>query len=144
MLGNRTRSGFTLIELMLVVAVIAILMAMAIPAFYSSRKHANEVSAIASLRAFSTSENVYRLRYGAYATLPDMIAANCVDDSYSDGVKSGYIFTTEGVPDKVGWAIDARPVVAGVTGDRSFYVDDSGVIRYKEGAGAGPGDEPVD
>ena len=137
-------SGFTLIELMLVVAVIAILMAMAIPAFYNTRKHANEISAIASLRSISTSENVYRIRFGTYASLPDLIAANCMDDSYADTVKSGYIFMTEGLPNKINWAMNARPAVPGVSGDRCFFIDDSGVIRYKDGVPAGPADEPVD
>ncbi len=143
--GWRTgRRGFSLIELMLVVTLLAIILAMAIPAFLSSRKHANEVSAISSLRTLSSIQNVYRIRFGTYGTLQALGDVQLVDNNLGSGRKAGYTFTVSGsgISDCT-WAFSAAPVEPGVTGDRWFFVDESGVIRGKEGSEASTSDSPI-
>ncbi len=142
---NTARSrGFTLLEMMLVVAVIAIIAAIAIPTLTSSRKHANESSAISSLRTFTTAQVQYRTRFGSYAVPVDLSNGGYVDNSFADSQKSGYFFTASGAPSDVTWDVTAQPVSPGVTGNRWFRVDESGVIRFKEGAAPTPSDPAVD
>ncbi len=138
------RRAFSLLELMIVVAVIAIIIAIAIPAMTSSRKHANESSAISSLRTYTTAQVQYRTRYGAYAVPGDLTTGGFVDNSFADSQKSGYLFTASGAPNDVTWDISAQPVNPGVTGNRWFRVDESGVIRFKEGGLPAPSDPAVD
>jgi prepilin-type N-terminal cleavage/methylation domain-containing protein len=135
--------GFTLIELMLVVTLLAILIVMAIPGLAGSRKHANEASAISNLRSISSMQNVYRVRFGAYGSLADLINAGCVDDSFADGQKTGYAYNTPNAPSQITWSVSANPVTPGTSGDRWFYVDESGVIRFREGGAATPADSAV-
>ncbi len=142
--GWRTgRRGFSLIELMLVVTLLAIILAMAIPAFVSSRKHANEVSAISSLRTLSSIQFTYRNRFGVFGSLADLITARYVDDSFSDGMKSGYRFASNGGASAIAWAVSAGPIAPGVSGDRWFYVDETGVIHVRDGAAATPADPAI-
>jgi prepilin-type N-terminal cleavage/methylation domain-containing protein len=141
--AQRSR-GFTLLELMLVVTVIGIVAAMALPGFANARKHANEASAISSLRTFSSAETQYRTRFGLYAAVPELASGGFVDDSFSDGERSGYRFISSAGPSDVTWAITAQPVSPGVSGNRWFRVDESGVIRVKDGAAPSPVDPAVD
>lgn len=142
--GTRRRNAFTLIELMLVVAVIAIVAALAIPSLVQGRKSANEGSTVSALRTLTTAQLWYRRRFEVYGTLPDLVAAGCVDESWGDLLRSGYVFDLAVSPDGVSWAAVAEPQTPGVTGDRFFYVDDSGVIRYRDGAPATLADAAID
>ena len=86
-------SGFTLIELMIVVAIIAIIAAIAIPSLLNARKAGNEVSAISSLRTLTTVSEQYRTRFGRFP--PDfdpLVATGYIDTNLGGGVKSGYDF----------------------------------------------------
>ncbi len=135
--------GFTLIELMLVVTVLSILVAMAVPFFLASKKQANETSAIASLRIISLVENQYRVRFGSYGLLPDLESGGYLDSGFEDSEKSGYEFAESGPISAVSWAFTAEPISPGTSGDRCFYVDSSGVIRFKLGAPAGSADAAI-
>jgi prepilin-type N-terminal cleavage/methylation domain-containing protein len=136
--------GFTLLELMIVVTLIAVVAAIAIPSLTQARKSANEASAIASLRTISTSQMHYRMRFQAYATLSDFIAAGTLDESWSDGVRSGYVYLCIAPAGTSTWTATADPQVPGVTGDRYFFIDTSGVIRFKVGGAAASSDSPID
>jgi type IV pilus assembly protein PilA len=142
---RRTGSpGFTLLELMMVITVLSILVVLAVAGYSNSRKSANEASAIASLRTVSSMQSIYRVRFGSYATLTDLTTNGYMDDSYSDGEKSGYVFSSSAVPSEVAWALSAQPLNPGVSGDRRFFVDESGVIRFNPLVPATPTDPPVE
>ncbi len=148
----RREGGFSLIELLVVVAVILIIAAIAIPNFIRSKLRANEASAVASMRVITTAETTYSNAYGTgYAPLANLGGASpctasantacLVDSALSSGVKSGYSFTIP-VPGALGttsvqnnsYQAHADPLTRGTTGTNSFYVDDSGVIRFNSSA----------
>jgi type IV pilus assembly protein PilA len=154
---RRNQKGFSLIELLIVVAIILIIAAIAIPNLLRSKMAANEASAVASLRAINTSCIAYSMTYGigfpgALTNLgptspATSTSADLIDSVLSAGVKSGYSFTyTAGavqgglVPS---YALKAVPVVPDQTGTRYFYTDASGVIRQNVGAAATSASTPL-
>lgn len=137
------RSGLTLIELMVVVALLAILIAMALPNLQNSRKAAHESRVIAFCNMIVTASAQYRLRYGEFPRDEiDLMDSGMVPDYGGTAWFSAYAFQYVGSPD--GWHLSATPAVPGYTGDRSFYVDQSGVIRYSDTAPATSVSTPVD
>jgi type IV pilus assembly protein PilA len=139
----RKQKGFTLIELMIVVAIILIIAAIAIPNLTRSRASANEASAVASLHAIGEAQTEYSTTYpqigfaGKLSQLgpssdgkPTSNAANLVAGDLASGSKSGYKFTlTGGGPQ---YTIVASPQTPGSTGVRSFCSDQSSVIYYSD------------
>ncbi len=137
------KQGFTLIELMIVVAIIAIIAAIAIPSLLAARISGNEASAISSLRTLSTVSEQYRSRFGTYgADLPTIEAAGYIDNVLGAGQKSGYDFVLTGTA--TAWDCTADPVTPGRTGERYFFCDESGVIRFSTSGTAGTGDPAID
>lgn len=137
------KKGFTLIELMIVVAIIAIIAAIAIPNLLRSRMQSNESSAIGNLRTIIGAEVAYNAANSIYAvTFAEMTAAT---PPFLDGdwtkAKSGYNFTVGGTT--ANFTSNADPVTAGTTGNRQFYTDASGVIRYATGAAATSASTPI-
>jgi type IV pilus assembly protein PilA len=156
----RTRQkGFSLIELLIVVAIILIIAAIAIPNLLRSRMAANEASAVGSIRTLNTSAVTYSSTYpgaGYPASLVAMGGANpctalstnacLIDAVLAAGTKSGYTFTWtgDGATPSVGYSVTAIPVSVGTSGQRAFFSDQSGVIRYNAaGAGATVADPPL-
>ena len=144
----RKSRGFSLIELLIVVAIILIIAAIAIPNLLRSRIAANEASSVGSLRTLNTSEITYNTTYpnvGFTCTLSALgppssgasatsTAAGLIDSNLSGGNKSGYSFTAGTCNTAGGLTVDyqwkAAPQSAGTTGQRYFCTDASGVIRY--------------
>lgn len=137
------RPGFTLIEIMIVVTIIATLAAIAIPMFLRTRIQANETSAIASLRSISTACVGFRSIQSPLSypnNLSDLSTAvpPYIDPVLGTGTKQGYSFNYNLV-DANQYTCTATPVTPNVTGSRTFFLDESGVIKVDDAAGA-----PVD
>jgi type IV pilus assembly protein PilA len=156
---QRKNKGFSLIELLIVVAIILIIAAIAIPNLLRSRIAANEASAVGSLRSINTVCVTYFSTYGGFpATLaalgpgaagaaPTAAAADLIDSVLAAGTKSGYTFTfTAGaavagsVPN---YTINGDPVTPGTTGQRHFFTDTSGVVRADPAAKATVASTPI-
>ena len=157
--------GFSLIELLIVVAVILVIAAIAIPNLLRSRMAANESSAVASLRTINTSQVVYQSSYGPgfAANLGQLSdggsAANCVppnaptatsscliDSALASGTKSGYTFLY--TPVSAGavvasYSVNADPTTSGASGQRHFFTDQTNVIRANPTAAAADTDPPI-
>jgi type IV pilus assembly protein PilA len=151
----KKQKGFSLIELLIVVAIILIIAAIAIPSLLRSKIAANESSAVYSVRAINTAQVTYSSTYGlGYGALVNLSApaAGCVavsslsacliDSNLGSGAKSGYTFAsvasggagTTASPNSA-FNSTAVPAAPGQSGQNSYCSDDSGVIR-RDTAGA--------
>jgi len=141
----RSHKGFSLIELLLVVTVILIIAAIAVPNFLKSRLRANEASAVASLRVINTAAITYSITFpdmGFPAQLTTLGGANpcsasstqacLIDDSLSQGNKSGYSFvlTGDGAVPSISYIVTGTPQAVGGSGQRMFCTDQSGEVHY--------------
>jgi prepilin-type N-terminal cleavage/methylation domain-containing protein len=162
----RKQKGFSLIELLIVVAIILIIAAIAIPNLLRSRIAANEASAVGSMRTINTAQVTYASTYpsvGFASTLSVLGPGSTVTTTATSTnailldsvlgcttatcVKSGYIFAVTG-----GTAVNnivntytstASPVTIDQTGKRYFFSDASGVIRYNTTTTATSADNPL-
>lgn len=132
------RSGFTLIEVLFVVTIIALVIAIAVPNLIAARKNANETSAVGSLKTIASAQAMFRegdtdknnaLDYG---TLTQLGQFQLIDAILASGTRAGYAF--RGAPSTVSaevlWFATANPVIPSGTGDRYFCQNHSGTIFY--------------
>jgi type IV pilus assembly protein PilA len=150
----RNQKGFSLIELLVVVTIIGVIAAFAVPNLVRARQAGDSASAVSSCRTIVTAENLYLNANSntAYGTLSALAPQEILDTSLSSGTKSDYTFTilasgTSVVPPA--FSCNADPI-DGPTVMPHYFTDASGVIRSCVGAackGAGPtataGDPPI-
>lgn len=155
----KRQKGFSLIELLIVVAVILIIAGMAIPNFIRSKMRANEAAAVQNLRNMDTAEVVYATTYGVgfapslttlggTGTTVDKNSAQLIDEVLASGKKTGYSYTYKALArdpagNVISYSINADPLIVGSTGVRHFYTDQTAVIRVNQTSSAGPSDPPV-
>src|SRR3954466_12822137 len=161
----KKQKGFSLIELLIVVAIILIIAAIAIPNLLRARISANESSAVGSIRTINTSEISYATSFpdqgfsqtlanlsqgGAAACVPAIAAACLIDDTLAAATsaantKSGYFFAYAGVGavPRVSYTLRGDPGVPNQSGVRGFYSDSSGVIRGANPAPASATSTPI-
>tara|TARA_R110001592_G_C12895199_1_gene726066 strand:+ start:346 stop:771 length:426 start_codon:yes stop_codon:yes gene_type:complete len=132
----KRNNGFTLIELMIVVAIIAIIMSIAIPNLLRSRVQSNESAAIGNLRTVISAQVSYQATHYVFATQFDELTS--ATPSFLDGewdpASGGYLFVLVGDGDS--FSVNANAKSYGVTGNHGYFTDTSGVIRYAEMADA--------
>ena len=140
---QNSRQGFTLIEVMIVGAIIAIIVVVAIPSLQESRKSAIEAKAVSLLRTFVTVEEQYRTRFGTYATDADELwnqgfMMDLENSEYLDEYSGTYSAT-------VGeWDLQLDPANPGVSANKYYYADQTGVIRFSLTEPATSTSPPVD
>ena len=157
----RKQKGFSLIELLIVVAIILIIAAIAIPNLLRSRIAANEASAVGSIRTINTAEVTYASTYPTvgFATLAQLggsggssSGAGLIDTVLAGGTKSGYVFATPAaglLPSGCGTTTPCSSYTVigdpqnSKTGQRHFFSDQSGVIRFASGATADINSTPL-
>ena len=146
--------GFSLIELLLVVAVFLIIAAIAIPNFLQSRLRANEASAVGSMRVIDGGAVTYSMTYpdvgyppklislgGAEPCAPSAVTACLIDDLLSQGSKGGYnfVWTSDGATPSIAFLLTGTPQSVGSSGQRMYCSDQTGIIHFDpSGAGCDP------
>ncbi len=128
-----SNEGFSLIELMIVLVVIAVIVSIAVPNLLESKKATNEASAIAAMRTICTAQMVYLNTLGSgkfAASLNVLETAKLLDSVLSSGKKDGYSYTVASVNNDLDFNAIAVPETVGKTGYRGFYTDATAVIRF--------------
>lgn len=137
------QTGFSLIEMMIVIAIILIIVSIAIPNFHKAQITAHQMAAMRTIAALQTAEAQYYTQYGEYAgslaelgppasgasghAAADLIPARLA----ATGEASGYKFVI--APNHIGYTISASPLAFGTTGERTFFSDQSLALHCHDG-----------
>jgi prepilin-type N-terminal cleavage/methylation domain-containing protein len=139
----KSRQGFSLIELLIVISIILIILAIALPHFQKTMMLSREMAAIAAVKTLQSAEAQYYAVYGRYpqslaefgkpsSGAPNASAADLVSGDLAQGEKGGYNFTVQATPN--GYQINAEPIAYNNSGSRTFYADQSGPIHQHPGS----------
>src|SRR5215471_21484888 len=137
------RQGFSLIELLIVIAIILIIITIAVPKYNKTQMFMKETAAIKAIQTLHQVEVQYQSQYGRFATslaelgppasgAPSPASADLIGNDLAQGEKQGYKFTLTG--NQAGYVVNANPVSFGSSGSRTFFSDQTMVIRQNFGA----------
>jgi type IV pilus assembly protein PilA len=132
MTQSNRRRGFTLMELMIVIAIVLVMLVIAIPNVAAARMQANELAAIKMIGTIHTAQVQHLSQFGKLATAlselgPPPAGAELLPGDLAIGKKSGYLFQLQRTP--AGYSVTAIPESHNSTGRRTFYSDQTMVIR---------------
>ena len=155
-MSNRFRRlrfrGFSLIELLIVISIILIILAIALPKLNKSTIYAKEMAAKATIsRTLHAAQAQYMSQYGRYATslqelgppssgAPSQAAADLIPTDLSKGEKGGFKYTITGTP--TGYAVNAEPMSFGSTGSHTYFSDQSLVVHEHNGQEPATANDP--
>ena len=142
MFNLNRRKGFSLIELLIVIAIILIIITIALPRLTRARMYTQEVAALAAIRTIHTAETQYYSQFNKYATSlaelgpppsgsANASAADMIGNDLANGLKQGYRFTVSA--SQGGYAVSAVPDVFNTSGSRTFYSDQTMVVHEHYG-----------
>jgi prepilin-type N-terminal cleavage/methylation domain-containing protein len=136
--------GFSLIELLIVVAVLGIILAIAVPSYLHAQRAAKAASAVSSLRSIHQAQNSYHTSHAEFGELTDLGNARLIDGQLSAGSKSSYEFEISfPTTASENYEAIATPTV-NPTEWHHYFVNASGVIRYSQGATATAASDPIE
>src|ERR1700692_1491011 len=135
---QRSRRGFSLIELLIVIAIILVIVTIAVPQYNKQMMSAHETAAQQAIQTLHAVETKYYSQFRRYAVSlanagpppsgpPAPAAADLISKDLSEGKKSGYVFSVAATP--TGYAITAVPETFNSSGRRTFYSDQTLVVR---------------
>jgi len=139
---QKNERGFSMIELLIVVAIATLIAAIAIPNLKKARQSASSASAVQSLRTLTTAEQMYRQKFQIYGTLDQLAPEGTLDTVLGTGTKSSYLFTVVLASDQLHYTITAEPIedIATMT---YYFTDESTVIRFNYGSAADVSSSPI-
>jgi prepilin-type N-terminal cleavage/methylation domain-containing protein len=145
----KKEKGFSLIELLMVLTIIGVISALAVPGLRKARQNAQKGSAIQSLRTITTAQYLFERTNNRYGTLAELAPDGTLDPNLQVGQKSEYRFVLlvsdspppASLPGKR-FTVNATPLEAPTRSDH-FFVDETAVIRFNSGAAANAGSQPI-
>ena len=132
-----------MLELLIVFSIIAVVASIAIPSLAATKQAAYEASALSYMRTWPAAQELYKIRFGSYADADGQIVVEEIVGN-PDPDRFGYTFSFDNSSGSTSnWWGRGWPNEPGVTGDRWFYIDITGVIRYSTSGQAGPNSTPL-
>ncbi len=136
--SSRRRRGFSLIELLIVIAIILVILAVAVPKLGSAKMNANEMVVIREIQTIHQAQTQYMSQFGRFATTlaelgpptsggPSPQASDLIPSSLTSGEKDGYLFNMTATPQ--GYTLNVNPKVYNSTGRRTFFSDQTMAIH---------------
>jgi type IV pilus assembly protein PilA len=152
LLNRKRAAGFSLIELLIVIAIILIILAVALPKLTNARKYAQEMAAVKAITTVHTAQTQYYSQYGAYATTllqlgppasgsPGPTGAELIDRDLAGGEKGGFKFVLQQTP--TGYALIVTPTAFGTSGSHTYFSDQSMTIHQHNGQEPATANDPL-
>ena len=135
---KRKQKGFSLVELLIVVAIIGIIAAIAIPSLLKARKAANESAAIGTLRTIGSAEVLYQGRHkNTPGDMAQLIGETLIDSDLTNGAeRNSYNFSEDVDAAAKQWRFEANPTGGFTSGERAYSIQEDNTIRYLDGTAA--------